>query len=148
MPTPACGATFRPTGVPLATTGLPVIHSGGKIWRCLAAGVRMLRCCAEYSRGCPGRSTMAEQVAPPAKSRLTVRRLGWAGIELGLDGATVVIEPLENAAAVFEGLADARMPELAAPIPGDAAVGLLTHLHRDHADAGALARALAPGAPV
>jgi L-ascorbate metabolism protein UlaG (beta-lactamase superfamily) len=40
------------------------------------------------------------------------------------------------------------MPALVAPEPGAAAAGLLTHLHRDHADAAALAAALAPGAPV
>ena len=35
-----------------------------------------------------------------------------------------------------------------APEQPTAAAGLVTHLHRDHADAGALAAGLAPGAPV
>jgi L-ascorbate metabolism protein UlaG (beta-lactamase superfamily) len=76
--------------------------------------------------------------------------LGWAGVELDVDGATVVIDALEDAAAVFAplGLPDVPVPRVVAPTPGAAVAGLVTHLHRDHADAAALASALAPGAPV
>lgn len=78
--------------------------------------------------------------------------LGWAGVEIEHEGATVVIDPLADAAAVFTGLGDAAraasLPEIAAPTPGTAVAGLLTHLHRDHADAQALKLALAAGAPV
>lgn len=77
--------------------------------------------------------------------------LGWAGAELEAGGATVVIDPLADARAVFAPLAgDAPFaaPEVVAPTAGRAVAGLVTHLHRDHADADALARALAPGAPV
>jgi L-ascorbate metabolism protein UlaG (beta-lactamase superfamily) len=40
------------------------------------------------------------------------------------------------------------LPKVVAPSAGKAVAGLLTHLHRDHADARALAAALAPMAPV
>lgn len=82
-----------------------------------------------------------------------VRWLGWAGVEIEADGASVVIDPLADTAAVFaplgEAAAEAELPTVVEPrIPGRAVAGLVTHLHRDHADAGALAAALAPGAPV
>ena len=78
--------------------------------------------------------------------------LGWAGVELEADGATVVIDPLEDARAVFGYLGDEAaetpLPRIVAPSAGRAVAGLVTHLHRDHADAAALTKALAPGAPV
>jgi L-ascorbate metabolism protein UlaG (beta-lactamase superfamily) len=78
--------------------------------------------------------------------------LGWAGAELEEDGATVVIDPLQDAGAVFAYLGDQAagmvMPEVVAPSAGRAVTGLVTHLHRDHADAAALKAALRPDAPV
>src|SRR4051812_22796054 len=78
--------------------------------------------------------------------------LGWAGAELEADGATVVVDPLDDASAVFAPLgersAGVALPEIAAPRAGTAVAGLVTHLHRDHADAKALADALVPGAAV
>ena len=77
--------------------------------------------------------------------------LGWAGAELQADGATVVIDALDDASAVFaglEGTADTPYPRVVPPTEGKAVAGLVTHLHRDHADARALATALVPGAPV
>src|SRR4051812_28557502 len=78
--------------------------------------------------------------------------LGWAGAEIAANGATVVIDPLDDAGAVFAPLGDRAQgmvaPRVVAPAPGRALAGLVTHLHRDHADARALATALAPGAPV
>jgi L-ascorbate metabolism protein UlaG (beta-lactamase superfamily) len=78
--------------------------------------------------------------------------LGWAGVELAAGAATVVIDPLEDAAAVFAPLGDRSagtpLPQVVAPRAGAAVAGLVTHLHRDHADARALASALAPGAAV
>ena len=78
--------------------------------------------------------------------------LGWAGAELQADGATVVVDPLEDAGAVFaplgERAARTPRPQVVPPGAGRAVAGLVTHLHRDHADAAALAGALAPGAPV
>jgi L-ascorbate metabolism protein UlaG (beta-lactamase superfamily) len=83
---------------------------------------------------------------------MRVTWLGWAGAVLEADGATVVIDPLDDAGAVFaplgERAAGMPLPEVVAPAPGRAVAGLVTHLHRDHADAAALAVALAPGAPV
>ncbi|MFA4929386.1 MAG: hypothetical protein WC558_12790, partial [Patulibacter sp.] len=83
---------------------------------------------------------------------MRARMLGWSGIEIEADGATVVVDALEDAGAVFaplvgraEGL---RAPEVVPATPGAAVAGLVTHLHRDHADAAALTAALAPGAPV
>jgi L-ascorbate metabolism protein UlaG (beta-lactamase superfamily) len=76
--------------------------------------------------------------------------LGWAGAELETDGATVVIDPLQDAGAVFAPLGDQAaampLPRVVAPSVGKAVAGLVTHLHRDHADAGALKAALAHGA--
>jgi L-ascorbate metabolism protein UlaG (beta-lactamase superfamily) len=78
--------------------------------------------------------------------------LGWAGAELEAGEATVVVDPLEDARAVFaplgERAAGMSPPRVVPPSAGTAVAGLVTHLHRDHADAGALAAALAPGAPV
>src|SRR6476661_2815421 len=81
---------------------------------------------------------------------MDLRWLGWAGAELTVGDNTLVIDPLEDAAAVFSYLE----PDPARPVPevvrarAGAVAGLLTHLHRDHADAAALTAALAPGAPV
>lgn len=83
---------------------------------------------------------------------MRVRWLGWAGAEIEADGATVVIDPLADPRAVFAPVvpdADAlAVPALVPAQEGRAVAGLLTHLHRDHADAAALSAALVPGAPV
>lgn len=83
---------------------------------------------------------------------MRVTWLGWAGAELEAGGATVVVDPLDDAGAVFapfgERVAGTPVPRVVAPSPGRAVAGLLTHLHRDHADAKALTAALAPGATV
>lgn len=77
------------------------------------------------------------------------RWLGWAGVEIEHDGATVVIDALDDPAAtwaVFGELArDIELPEVVAP-RGGAVAALATHLHRDHTDAAAVAAALAPDA--
>ena len=78
--------------------------------------------------------------------------LGWAGVEIESDGSTVVIDPLQDAAAVFAALGDRAAgmepPRVHAPTRERALAGLVTHLHRDHTDAAALRGALAPGAVV
>ncbi len=83
---------------------------------------------------------------------MRVTWLGWAGVELAHDDATLVIDPLLDPtalyAAVGDAAADVRWPEVLPPSPGTAVGALVTHLHRDHADAGALSHALTPGAPV
>jgi L-ascorbate metabolism protein UlaG (beta-lactamase superfamily) len=78
--------------------------------------------------------------------------LGWAGVELEHEGATVVVDPLHDAGAVFAPLGEAAaagpVPAIVAPQAGRAVAGLVTHLHRDHTDAAALKAALRPGAAV
>ena len=86
-------------------------------------------------------------------SGMHVRWLGWAGAEIEAEDATVVLDPLEEPGATFAALGDraheAELPAVVSPrAPGQAVAGLVTHLHRDHADAGALAGALATGAAV
>jgi len=82
---------------------------------------------------------------------MEIRWLGWAGLEIEQDGARVVIDPLADARAVFAFLGDRAA---AIPVPtivdGErgAIAGLVTHLHRDHADAAALTRSLSADAPV
>jgi L-ascorbate metabolism protein UlaG (beta-lactamase superfamily) len=91
------------------------------------------------------RESVDEEVA------MRVRWLGWAGVEIEADGATVVIDPLADPAATFAPLGDdavrSPMPTLVSPSQG-AVAGLVTHLHRDHTDAEALATALSPDAAV
>lgn len=83
---------------------------------------------------------------------MRLRMLGWAGVEIEVDGSTVVVDALSDARAVFaplgERAADMAVPEVVAATPGTAVAGLVTHLHRDHTDAAALTAALRPGAPV
>ncbi len=60
-----------------------------------------------------------------------------------------MIDPLQDAGALWAWAGDrgrtAALPELVAAEPGGrASVALVTHLHRDHADAGALRSALSP----
>lgn len=82
---------------------------------------------------------------------MQIRWLGWAGVEVQADGEHIVVDPLHDARAVFAPLGDlaerCSPPAVVAPTPG-ARAAAVTHLHRDHADAAALAAALAPGAPV
>jgi L-ascorbate metabolism protein UlaG (beta-lactamase superfamily) len=84
---------------------------------------------------------------------MKVRWLGWAGVEIEADGATLVIDPLADPGATFAALGDrAREVELPAIVPpeaeGTAVAGLVSHLHRDHTDAAALRAALAEDADV
>lgn len=84
---------------------------------------------------------------------MKARWLGWAGVEIAAEGAALVIDPLEDPGATFaalgDGARDAHLPSVVAPeVRGEAVAGLVSHLHRDHADAGALAAALAPDATV
>jgi len=84
---------------------------------------------------------------------IRIRSLGWAGAELRAGDATLLIDPLDDPGAVFAALGDAArsiaLPRVVAPErPGAAIAGLVTHLHRDHADAAALRDGLAPGAPI
>jgi L-ascorbate metabolism protein UlaG (beta-lactamase superfamily) len=84
---------------------------------------------------------------------MKVRWLGWAGVEIEAEGEVVVIDPLADPAATFaalgkDALTRVRLPDILAPETEGAVAGLVTHLHRDHTDAGALSDALAPDAAV
>lgn len=82
---------------------------------------------------------------------MRIRWLGWAGVEIEAEDERVVIDPLQDARAVFAWLGERAgaipVPEVVEARP-EASLGLLTHLHRDHADADALRAALASSAPV
>jgi L-ascorbate metabolism protein UlaG (beta-lactamase superfamily) len=82
---------------------------------------------------------------------MRIRWLGWAGVEIEVQGAHVVVDPLGDPRAVFAWLGDRGagipLPDVIAPRAG-AVAGLVTHLHRDHADAAALRAAVSLGAPV
>lgn len=82
---------------------------------------------------------------------MKIRWLGWAGFEVEENGERVVVDPLADAGAVFAWLGEAaaqiRVPEVVPPRPG-ARAALVTHLHRDHADAAALAAALSASGSV
>lgn len=84
---------------------------------------------------------------------MKVRWLGWAGVEIEAGGVAVVIDPLADPGATFAPLGEearrAKLPSVVAPDARGAAVaGLVSHLHRDHADAAALAGALNADASV
>jgi L-ascorbate metabolism protein UlaG (beta-lactamase superfamily) len=85
---------------------------------------------------------------------MRVRWLGWAGVEIEAEGAALVIDPLADPGATFAALGEdvlsrVELPAVVAPEASRTAVaGLVTHLHRDHTDAGALADALAPEAVI
>src|SRR3954470_21868259 len=82
---------------------------------------------------------------------MEIKWLGWAGVELAAGDETLVIDPVADAAAVFAPLgpdATVAVPDVVPAEANAAVAGLVTHLHRDHADAAALAAALAAGAPV
>jgi L-ascorbate metabolism protein UlaG (beta-lactamase superfamily) len=90
---------------------------------------------------------------PIKEERMKIRWLGWAGVEIEADGVAVVIDPLADPGATFAALGEdaprSKLPTVVAPeTEGGAVAGLVSHLHRDHADAGALAGALAVDAAV
>jgi L-ascorbate metabolism protein UlaG (beta-lactamase superfamily) len=77
--------------------------------------------------------------------RMKITRLGWAGLELEADGELAVIDLLLHPEPMSQLIGE---PHTALPAPsrsGAAVLALVTHLHQDHADADAIAGALAPG---
>jgi L-ascorbate metabolism protein UlaG (beta-lactamase superfamily) len=87
----------------------------------------------------------------PRRSLIRVRWLGWAGVEIEANGASLVIDPLADPGATFAALGEraaaVELPAVTSPeATGTAVASLVSHLHRDHADAGALAGALDPAA--
>jgi L-ascorbate metabolism protein UlaG (beta-lactamase superfamily) len=85
---------------------------------------------------------------------MKVRWLGWAGVEIEADGAALVIDPLADPGATFAALGEDVLDRVQLPtvVPaetrGRSVAGLVSHLHRDHTDAGALSEALAPDGTV
>lgn len=76
---------------------------------------------------------------------MRVRRLGWAGVELEASGQRLVIDYVRDISPMFSEWKPGD--GLIAP-SGEVSAALVTHLHRDHTDAAALADVLTPGAPV
>ncbi|WP_030892972.1 MBL fold metallo-hydrolase [Streptomyces sp. NRRL F-5053] len=76
---------------------------------------------------------------------MRVRRLGWAGVEVEADGRRLVIDLVQDLTPLFTGW---KLGTGLTSPSGKADAALVTHLHRDHTDASALADALTPGAPV
>ncbi|MFD6155249.1 MBL fold metallo-hydrolase [Nocardia sp. NPDC060256] len=71
---------------------------------------------------------------------MKIRRLGWAGVEIEFDGATLVIDAVQDSEPLRSSLPD---DALTAPRqPNAALAALVTHLHSDHADPAALRRIL------
>ncbi len=66
---------------------------------------------------------------------------------MAAEGATLVVDLLEDPGSMAAFVGDARTP-LPSPRGTGAVAALVTHLHSDHADPPAIARAIAPGAPV
>lgn len=79
---------------------------------------------------------------------LRVRRLGWAGVEVAHGDDFLVIDLFCDNAPLEPFTGPLREPLLGPERPGEALAALVTHLHADHADPGAIAAALRPGAPV
>jgi hypothetical protein len=78
---------------------------------------------------------------------MEVRRLAWAGLEISAGSQRLVIDLVEDFSRLHGGVTpDGQVPP--PPEPGSIHVALLPHLHRDHADPTAIARALQPGTPV
>ncbi len=75
---------------------------------------------------------------------MRVRRLGWAGIEIEAQGATAIVDLLEDAGPLERFIGAPQAP-LLSPAASSAGLALVTHLHSDHTDPAAVVRALAPG---
>jgi L-ascorbate metabolism protein UlaG (beta-lactamase superfamily) len=75
---------------------------------------------------------------------MRIRRLGWAGLEIQAAGATAVVDLLEDASSLAQWIGEPRQPLPSPSAAAVATVALVTHLHADHADPPAIARALAP----
>ena len=78
-----------------------------------------------------------------------IRRLSWCGVEIEAeDGAVAVVDVLEDVAPLSQFLGSPAEPVTPLARQGRATIAALTHLHRDHADASALRRALVPDSVV
>ncbi len=75
---------------------------------------------------------------------MLIRRLGWAGLEIQADGCTAVIDLLERLGSMERFIGPPHGPLPGPFAPGTVSVALVTHMHGDHCDPHALARALRP----
>jgi L-ascorbate metabolism protein UlaG (beta-lactamase superfamily) len=75
---------------------------------------------------------------------MQIRRLGWAGLELEASGATAVIDLFEEVGSMERFVGKAHEPLPGPTAPGSVSLAMVTHLHSDHTDPAALARALSP----
>jgi L-ascorbate metabolism protein UlaG (beta-lactamase superfamily) len=73
---------------------------------------------------------------------MKIRRLGWAGVELESAGHTAVIDAVDDFGQLTEITGESRTP--LPPAREGASLTLVTHLHRDHTDPGAIVRVLDP----
>lgn len=78
--------------------------------------------------------------ATPAELR--IQRIGWAGVRLQTQNATLFIDPLANASVWGPSLKDGLAP--IGEVVGEATV-LVTHRHPDHYDPGTVAQILQHG---
>ncbi|HEX2191497.1 MAG TPA: MBL fold metallo-hydrolase [Longimicrobiaceae bacterium] len=80
---------------------------------------------------------------------MRIRRLSWAGVTIEAAGATLVIDPLEDAAGALRlGMGPPREALVPAGPDGSADGALVTHAHPDHFDPRALRRLLGGGGAV
>ena len=75
---------------------------------------------------------------------MRIRRLGWAGLEIEAGGETLVVDLFEDIGPMTRFIGEPHGPLPGPSSAGTVSVALVTHLHFDHADPPALARALAP----
>ncbi len=75
---------------------------------------------------------------------MRIRRLGWAGLEVEASATTAVIDLLEDVSSMARFIGEPQESLLKPTKPSGVSVALVTHLHSDHADPGAISRALAP----
>jgi L-ascorbate metabolism protein UlaG (beta-lactamase superfamily) len=80
---------------------------------------------------------------------MIVRRLTWAGLEIRIPAATMVVDLLGGTPALSLYAGEPREALVTpAAAAGTVAAAAVTHLHSDHFDVEALRRSLAPEAPV
>lgn len=72
---------------------------------------------------------------------MRIRQLGWAGIEILADGHALVVDYVRD----FPLLAHTAGTDAYAPHSMPALAALVTHLHEDHTDVGAIESAVGPG---
>ncbi len=66
---------------------------------------------------------------------MDIRRLGFAGLQITSGDTSILVDAITSLGAMTQWIGEAREP---LPAPDPAELALVTHLHRDHADAAAL----------